>query len=360
MKRKVFIAIAAAMISAFASVSTAQVKTPLPSSQPSKSVPALSEEQIKSLIQAETEKKDALRGQAEAERKFDTTMVWVQVLLGGVSLLLAFVTIVPVSLGVLFWIFRKSIFGQLNAEAKEEVAKQVEEHIKPIIDTEIQAQISALIEKKLSQRVREFEAAVPASTQEKPTPEKLSQIEELRRRIEDLQDLMPKMMMQSAEYYFKQGNTFYFEGQYEEAIASYDKALELNSGNSDAWNNRGVALANLKRYEEAITSYDKALKLNSGNSDAWNNRGVTLANLKRYEEAITSYDKALEFNSDFFYTWFNRACCHGLQGKVEETINALKKATELNSICREKAKTDPDFDKVRQDERFQKLIKDQL
>jgi hypothetical protein len=81
------------------------------------------------------------------ERKFDTTMVWVQVLLGGVSLLLAFVTIVPVSLGFLFWIFRKSILGQLNAEAKEEVAKHVEEHIKPIIDTEIQAQISALIEK---------------------------------------------------------------------------------------------------------------------------------------------------------------------------------------------------------------------
>jgi hypothetical protein len=74
-------------------------------------------------------------------------MVWVQVLLGGVSLLLAFVTIVPVSLGFLFWIFRKSILGQLNAEAKEEVAKHVEEHIKPIIDTEIQAQISALIEK---------------------------------------------------------------------------------------------------------------------------------------------------------------------------------------------------------------------
>jgi hypothetical protein len=136
----------------------------------------LSEEQVKSLIQAETEKQDTLRGQAEAERKFDTTMIWVQVLLGGVSLLLAFVTIVPVSLGVLFWIFRKSIFGQLNAEAKEKVAKQVEEHIKPIIDTEIQAQISALIEKKLNQRVQEFEAVVPVLTQEIPSPEKLSQI----------------------------------------------------------------------------------------------------------------------------------------------------------------------------------------
>jgi P pilus assembly chaperone PapD len=77
MKRKVFIAIAIATISASASVSTAQPKIPIPASQPSKSVPALSEEQVKSLIQSETEKKDALRGQAEAERKFNFTMTWV-------------------------------------------------------------------------------------------------------------------------------------------------------------------------------------------------------------------------------------------------------------------------------------------
>jgi tetratricopeptide (TPR) repeat protein len=322
MKRKVFIAIAIAMISASASVSSVQLKTPIPTSQPSKSVPALSEEQVKSLIQAETEKKDALRGQADAERKFDTTMVWVQVLLGGVSLLLAFITIVPVSLGVLFWIFRKSIFGQLNAEAKEEVAIQVEEHIKPIIDTEIQVQISALIEKKLSQRMQEFEEAVPASTQDIPSPEKLSQIEELRRRIEDLQDLMPTTMMQSAEYYFKQGNAFYFEGQYEEAIASYDKALKFNPNLSAACTNRGVALGYLNRYEEAIFSHDKAIELNPDDPDQW----------------------------------FNRACCYALQGKVEETVHDLKRAIELDSIQREKAKTDSDFDKVRQDEKFQKLL----
>jgi tetratricopeptide (TPR) repeat protein len=359
MKRKVFIAIAIAMISASASVSSVQLKTPIPTSQPSKSVPALSEEQVKSLIQAETEKKDALRGQADAERKFDTTMVWVQVLLGGVSLLLAFVTIVPVSLGVLFWIFRKSIFGQLNAEAKEEVAKQVEEHIKPIIDTEIQAQISALIEKKLSQRVQEFEAAVPASTQEIPSPEKLSQIEELRRRIEDLQDLMPMMMMQSAEYYVKQGNAFYFEKQYEESIASYDKAIELKPDDYVAYSNRGIALVYLGRYEEAIKSYDNAIKLKIDYSDAWNNRGAALGELKRYEEAISSFYKALEFKPDLSQAWNNMAICYARQGKVEETVNALKRAIKLDSAHREKAKTNSDFDKVRQDERFQKLLKDE-
>jgi Flp pilus assembly protein TadD len=428
MKRKVFITIAIAMILASASVSTAQPNNRIPTSQLSKSVPALSEEQIKSLIQAETEKKDALRGQAEAERKFDTTMVWVQVLLGGVSLLLAFVTIVPVSLGVLFWIFRKSIFGQLNAEAKEEVAKQVEEHIKPIIDTEIQTQISALIEKKLNQRIQEFEAAVPASTQEIPSPEKLSQIEELRRRIEDLQDLMPTMMMQSAEYYIKQGNAFYFEKRYEEAISSYDKALgfkpddsevwsnrgvmlgelkryeeaimsfskaiefELDNSitwsnrgialgylkryeeaissydnalkfkpdDSEVWSNRGVMLGELKRYEEAILSYDNALKFRPDNSHAWSNRGIALGYLKRYEEALTSHNKALEFKPDFPEAFYNRACCYALQGKIAETVHDLKRAIELDSTYREQAKTESDFNEVRHDEEFQKLLNGEL
>jgi tetratricopeptide (TPR) repeat protein len=394
MKRKVFIAIAIAMILASANVSSAQVKTPIPASQPSKSVSALSEEQIKSLIQAESEKKDALRGKAEAERKFDTTMVWVQVLLGGVSLLLAFITIVPVSLGVLFWIFRKSIFGQLNAEAEEEVTKQVEEHIKPIIDTEIQAQISALIEKKLSQRIQEFEAAVPASTQEIPSPEKLSQIEDLRRRIEDLQDLMPTMMVQSSEYYFKQGNALYFEKQYEEAIASYDKALDFKQDSFEAWFNRGVSLSELKRYEEAITSYDKAVEIKQNLSKAWSNRGSVLRILKRYEEAITSCDKALEFNPNFSNAWcirgvalsylnryaeaifshdkaieinpddpdfwYNRACCYALWGKVQETVYDLKKTIELDSTFRGTAKTDCDFDKIRHNKEFLQLLNGQL
>jgi tetratricopeptide (TPR) repeat protein len=45
----------------------------------------------------------------------------------------------------------------------------------------------------------------------------------------------------------------------EDAIASYDKALELKPDLHEAWNNRGNALNDLGRWEEAIASYDKAL-----------------------------------------------------------------------------------------------------
>jgi tetratricopeptide (TPR) repeat protein len=45
----------------------------------------------------------------------------------------------------------------------------------------------------------------------------------------------------------------------EQAIACFDKALEIKPDLHAAWNNRGYALGNLGRLEEAIASYDKAL-----------------------------------------------------------------------------------------------------
>jgi tetratricopeptide (TPR) repeat protein len=356
-------------------------------------------------------------------------MVWVQVLLGGVSLFLAGVALVPVLFTAFVWTFRKTLFSQLNAEAMEEVRRQVEDHLKSTIDTEVEAQVLALTEriKKLNQWVQELEALVPASTQVAPSPEKRSQIDNLRLQIEDFQDLIP-FLTQPAEYYFKQGNAFYFEKQYEEAIACYDKALEIKPDDSNAWTNRGVALSELKRYEEAIASYDKAIEIKPDFFEAWSNRGAALSGLKRYKEAIASYDKAIEIKPDYFEAyynrgnalgklgrydeafasydkaieikpdyfeayynrgnalgklgrydeaiashdkaielkpnapnvWYNRACCHALQGNVEETVHDLAKAIELDAAYRETAKTDSDFDKIRHDKRFQKLLNENL
>jgi Flp pilus assembly protein TadD len=43
--------------------------------------------------------------------------------------------------------------------------------------------------------------------------------------------------------------------------------------------NRGVALDNLGQYEEAIASFDKAIEIKPDNDSAWLNRGVALDNL---------------------------------------------------------------------------------
>ena len=102
------------------------------------------------------------------------------------------------------------------------------------------------------------------------------------------------------------GNSLSDLGRHEEAIASYDKAVEFKRDYHEAWSNRGISLDDLDRYEEAIASYDKAIKFKPDFHEAWSGRGISLNNLGRNEEAIASYDKAIEFRPDLHGAWYNR------------------------------------------------------
>ncbi|MCK4970844.1 MAG: tetratricopeptide repeat protein, partial [Thermoplasmata archaeon] len=89
------------------------------------------------------------------------------------------------------------------------------------------------------------------------------------------------------------------EMQYEQAIAFYDKAIELNNNFDDAWNNKGNVLDDMGKYEDAIACYDKAIEINPNYEVAWNNKGYALGMLKRVEEAIECYDKAIEIKPNY-------------------------------------------------------------
>ncbi|ARV58222.1 hypothetical protein BZZ01_05865 [Nostocales cyanobacterium HT-58-2] len=134
-----------------------------------------------------------------------------------------------------------------------------------------------------------------------------------------------------AEIWFYQGNEQFEAGNFEEAIASYDKAIEIKPDDHEAWYNRGTALANLGRDEEAIASYDKAIEFKPDLHEAWHNRGVALANLGRDEKAIASFDKAIEFKPDLHETWNNRGLTLRDLGQYEEAIASYDKAIEFKS-----------------------------
>ena len=145
-------------------------------------------------------------------------------------------------------------------------------------------------------------------------------------------------------------------GREEEAIASYERAVEIKPDYQDAWYNRGVALGNLGRWEEAIASYERAVEIKPDDHEAWNNRGIALGNLGRYEEAIASYDKALEIKPDKHEAWYNKACAYALQDQCDLAIENLEKAILLDKKYCNMAKENSDFDIIRKDSRFQKLI----
>ena len=85
--------------------------------------------------------------------------------------------------------------------------------------------------------------------------------------------------------------------------------MKLKPDDHAAWNNRGIALYKSGSYEDAIASYDKALQFKPDYHEAWHNRGNALADLGRYEDAIASYDKALQYkpNEPLYLKWRDKA-----------------------------------------------------
>ncbi len=84
--------------------------------------------------------------------------------------------------------------------------------------------------------------------------------------------------------------------------------------------------------------------------------GNAIFNLGKHSEAIASYDKALEIKPDNDEAWYNRACCFALQNQIQSAMENLAKAISLDKQYQEMAKTDSDFDSIREDSRFKALI----
>jgi tetratricopeptide (TPR) repeat protein len=66
-----------------------------------------------------------------------------------------------------------------------------------------------------------------------------------------------------------------------------------------AWNNKGLALAGLKKYDKAIQCYDEALKIDPLLKEAWYNKGRAYALKGEHKKTIENYSKALEIDPNY-------------------------------------------------------------
>jgi tetratricopeptide (TPR) repeat protein len=122
----------------------------------------------------------------------------------------------------------------------------------------------------------------------------------------------------------------------EEALASYDRALLGRPDYTEARYARANALRDLKRLDEALTSYDRVLQARPDYAEALSNRGLTLHELKRLDEALASYDRALKVRPDYAEALSNR----GL------TLNELKRLDEALASYDRALKLRPDYDEA--------------
>ena len=132
-----------------------------------------------------------------------------------------------------------------------------------------------------------------------------------------------------------QGVVLLEEGQYDRAIAYFNKAIEINPKYADAYNNRGNAYAKKGQYDKAIADYNKAIEINPRFAAAYNNRGNAYMGNGQYDKAISDYNKAIEINPRDAFAYDNRGFVYMVKlGNKNKACSDWKRACELGDCSK--------------------------
>lgn len=161
---------------------------------------------------------------------------------------------------------------------------------------------------------------------------------ELRRDLEKLLKKQTGELIKSPERkeleeweWCNKGISLFRLGKLQEAIAYYDKAIEINPVYANAWVGKADALNRLDKLQEAIACYDKAIEIDPRYAYAWYNKGDALYRLGKLQEAIVCYDKAIEIDPVKYdaTVWFEKGMLLSRLGKPQEAIACYSKALEI-------------------------------
>lgn len=148
-----------------------------------------------------------------------------------------------------------------------------------------------------------------------------------------------KNLLKSQNCYQKtHGSLGYTSGNYEELLDLYNKSIAKNRNDTQAWNEKGIALGQLDRLDESIACFDAIIGMSIFPVEAaiaWNNVGVSLDKMDRHNEALEAYNRSIQINPGLAEAWHNKAKTLALNPDAFDAAhecdqNALRMNSKLN------------------------------
>jgi tetratricopeptide (TPR) repeat protein len=106
------------------------------------------------------------------------------------------------------------------------------------------------------------------------------------------------------------GRYFRELNQYDKAIASYTKAIEIDPKGYKTYSNRGKAYFDTGKADEALIDLNKCLEIEPDYAEALSNRGAVLASKNKFKEAITDLNKAIKLDPTNVNALSNRSLAY--------------------------------------------------
>lgn len=115
-------------------------------------------------------------------------------------------------------------------------------------------------------------------------------------------------------------------GQYKltEAIADFDRSIEIAPEYPDAYLNRGIAYEGKKLWDQAIADYNQVLEISPQDPVALNNRGNAKAGQQKWQEALEDYSQAGNIAPNFAIARGNASLMMYQIGDRPEAIRQMR------------------------------------
>jgi tetratricopeptide (TPR) repeat protein len=93
---------------------------------------------------------------------------------------------------------------------------------------------------------------------------------------------------------------------------------------------RGSQALDRREFDHAIRHFDRAIELDPGFAEAYNQRAIAHYLQEHYEPSIADCHRAVERMPSHFGAWAGLGHCYAHQGRLAEALEAYERALEIN------------------------------
>ena len=132
------------------------------------------------------------------------------------------------------------------------------------------------------------------------------------------------------ENLFHQANNFFCNGQFEQAVSSYEKAVQKNPHHAEPFFNMALALKELQRIPQAIHAFKQALYANKNYDRAEYLLAQLLWQTGKKQEAIQHYKRAIALAPHNHAALTDLGNAYKELEQFDDALRCYEKAHELN------------------------------
>lgn len=125
------------------------------------------------------------------------------------------------------------------------------------------------------------------------------------------------------------GRVYLYKGVLPKALEMFNKAIEVNPLDDDAYFYLGVYNDKIMNFQESIKCYKKSLSINTEQSEAHLNLGICYYKSNLYTEALDEFDLAYKYDNECLEAKENKAMIYL---DLKNYTNAINEFLFLNTV----------------------------